>query len=136
MSWCFQPCSMPPEVHAAQYLDSRHGVDPVPQSMPLQVVPSVPNLYKNSFTYHSASCVPADFQECGNFLGAPPRLLRLLFAPSRSHPKLHMVGYGLKPALCHPQTQPDSRIQRCWCTACRGHPGAATWYLSCQSSAS
>jgi len=59
-----------------------------------QVVPSVPNLYKNSFTYHSASCVPADFQECGNFLGAPPCCVRLLLAIARSASKLYMVGKG------------------------------------------
>ena len=83
-----------------------------------QVVPSVPNLYKNSFTYHSVSCVPADFQECGNFLGARSCLLRMLCALSRTHSELQVVGEGhMTTAICSAQTQPSSPTQRCWCTA-------------------
>lgn len=36
-----------------------------------QVVPDIPNLYKSSFTYHTVSSKPPDFQECALFLGAP-----------------------------------------------------------------
>ena len=71
------PCNVSPDMTAA--------------NPAMQVVPSVPNLYKNSFTYHSASCVPADFQECGNFLGAQPRPLPML------RPIASLVMPGLDP---------------------------------------
>lgn len=35
-----------------------------------QTVPACPELYKNSFTYHTVQTTPPDYQECFTFLGA------------------------------------------------------------------
>ncbi len=35
----------------------------------LQTWPSNPALFKNSFTYHTVSCTPVNFQECFEFIG-------------------------------------------------------------------
>ena len=35
----------------------------------VQTVPACQNLYKNSFTYHTATTSPPPFEECYDFLG-------------------------------------------------------------------
>jgi hypothetical protein len=84
----------------------------------LQVVPSVPNLYKNSFTYHSASTVPADFQECGDFLGAlAAARVTLAVLPLRTEGEYtHRISDNDRRVFAS-QTRPGDQTRRCWCTA-------------------
>ena len=48
------------------------SVDRFPVLLRLQTVPSCQTLYKNSFTYHTASTSPPEFRECFDFLGGAP----------------------------------------------------------------
>lgn len=43
--------------------------NPLPRPGPHQTVPACQNLYKNSFTYHTASAAPPPLEECFDFLG-------------------------------------------------------------------